>query len=590
MAQARQNGNSDRGRLRESAQEQPERKKVIKFSNVSKRFVLHHERPNSFQGMLTSLFGRRTDALTRRGAAAGPRNETFWALREANFGIYAGEAVGIIGENGSGKSTTLKLVTRILTPTSGTVTVDGRVSALLELGAGFHHDLTGRENVYLNGSLLGFSRKQMDGKLEQIIDFSELRQFIDTPVKHYSSGMYMRLGFAVAISMEPDILITDEVLAVGDEDFQRKCLAKIGDFRRAGKTIIFVSHALEAVRGLCSRAIWIDHGHVREDGPASDVVDKYLHFSNEKQRNRLAEESRHHSGPVPLPSALEGEQEQAQELVVEDRRLGPPPIGSANRWGNQEAQISGVYFIDSKGKQQSLYQTGDEMTIRIAYDAPQQVALPTFGLAIYKLGQVQVNGPNNKFAHAPIPYIHGKGYVDYKIAKLPLLEGHFDVAVSIYDNELINCLDYHDHWYTFDVQPELGGERYGLIQVDAAWQHCTEEAPQTHTKREFDFLIGEFTEPSGVAADFIGPPAASPALNGNGKHDLLQPASNGVATNGTTSHELASAEYAESSSDLLLSGEELAGAQASAEAQSQFDRSLAQDEATANRPHNGIGV
>ncbi len=197
------------------------RTKVIKFSQVSKRFTLHHERARSFQEMVVNVFGLRNPS--RRGVAMPrPAREDFWALRDVNFSIYAGEAVGIIGENGSGKSTTLKLISRILEPTSGGVSVRGKVSALLELGSGFHPDLTGSENIYLNGSLLGISRKEMARRYEKIVEFAELQEFIDTPIKHYSSGMVMRLAFAVAINVDPDILLTDEVLAVGDEAFQRK--------------------------------------------------------------------------------------------------------------------------------------------------------------------------------------------------------------------------------------------------------------------------------------------------------------------------------------------------------------------------------
>src|SRR5262245_3027562 len=210
----------------------PQRRKVVKFSRVSKRFELHTARPKSFQDMLVNLMGRAKGA--RPPAELAPPRE-FWALRDVNFSIYQGEAVGIIGENGSGKSTTLKLISRILYPTSGSVNVDGKVSALLELGAGFHPDLTGRENIFLNGSLLGMSRKEMEDLYEGIVDFAELGPFIEQPIKWYSSGMTMRLGFAVAINVNPDILITDEVLAVGDEAFQRKCLEAIAEIRRAGK-------------------------------------------------------------------------------------------------------------------------------------------------------------------------------------------------------------------------------------------------------------------------------------------------------------------------------------------------------------------
>jgi len=238
---------------------------VVRFDDVSIRFILQHQRPQSLQELFVGLVLRN-----------GHRTEEFWALRHATFEVRRGETLGIIGQNGSGKSTILKLITRILRPTSGAVRVEGKVSALIELGAGFHPDLTGRENIYLNGSILGLSRRAMDRLFEGIVEFSELERFIDTPVKHYSSGMYARLGFSVAISVDPDILIIDEVLSVGDEAFQRKCLERILDFRRQGKTIIFVSHGIETVEQLCDRVIWLDHGEMRAYGDTLPTIQKYI--------------------------------------------------------------------------------------------------------------------------------------------------------------------------------------------------------------------------------------------------------------------------------------------------------------------------
>ncbi len=238
---------------------------AVSFDDVSKRFVVHHERAYT---VLESMIGLVKPA-TRS-------TEEFWALRAVSFEIPDGETFGIIGPNGAGKSTVLKLMARILEPTSGQVAVKGRISPLLELGAGFHPELTGRENVYLNAALFGVSQAEAQERYDEIVEFSELRDFIDAPLKHYSSGMYMRLGFAVAANIIPDILLVDEVLAVGDEAFQRKCLAKIGEFQRQGRTIIFVSHSLRTVEDLCSRALWLDHGRVEAIGPTTDVVERYL--------------------------------------------------------------------------------------------------------------------------------------------------------------------------------------------------------------------------------------------------------------------------------------------------------------------------
>ncbi|MBN1134947.1 MAG: ABC transporter ATP-binding protein, partial [Anaerolineae bacterium] len=248
------------------------------FDRVSKQFTLRHERARSFQELFLSLPGLRRNRLpvTPGRVAPAKGKERFWALRNVSFEIGSSGMVGIIGPNGAGKSTVLKLATRIIEPSAGRISVNGRVSALLELGAGFHPDLTGRENVYLNGSILGFSRAEMDCIFDEIVDFAEMDRFIDVPVKHYSSGMYMRLAFAIAINVRPDILLVDEVLAVGDQAFQARCLDRISEMKRRGVTIVLVTHDLDAVRSLCDRAIWLDEGKIQAEGTVDLVVEKYL--------------------------------------------------------------------------------------------------------------------------------------------------------------------------------------------------------------------------------------------------------------------------------------------------------------------------
>lgn len=239
---------------------------TVELANVSKRYRLSQEKARSFQEVWLGLF--KGERVKKAGE--------FWALRDVSLQIKSGESVALIGPNGAGKSTALKIITRIIDPTHGMVRVRGRTSALIELGAGFHHDLTGRENIYLNSSILGFRRQEMQARFEEIVSFAELEQFIDTELKRWSVGMVMRLGFAIATSLDPDILITDEILAVGDESFQRKCLGRINAFREAGGTILFVSHDMHAVRDLCERAVWLDHGVVQMDGPTEEVVRCYL--------------------------------------------------------------------------------------------------------------------------------------------------------------------------------------------------------------------------------------------------------------------------------------------------------------------------
>lgn len=238
---------------------------AINFDGVSKRYVIHHNRPQSFQELLVSTVRRTPGSV-----------EDFWALRDVSFSIPHGETVGVLGHNGSGKSTILKMVAGLFRPTSGKVAVNGKVSALIELGAGFHPDLTGRENVFLFGSIMGIGGREMKQRFDGIVDFAELTQFIDEPVKHYSSGMYMRLGFATALSVDADILLIDEVLSVGDQHFQDKCLAAIEERQRRGMTIVMVSHELALVQRFCRRALLMDHGHLIADGPAHEIISRYL--------------------------------------------------------------------------------------------------------------------------------------------------------------------------------------------------------------------------------------------------------------------------------------------------------------------------
>lgn len=477
-ADAEEDQAPDMGIVGQAENESAVRQKVIKFSGVSKRFTLHHERARSFQDIVVSLFGLRT--LSKRGVALPrPAREEFWALRDVNFGIYTGEAVGIIGENGSGKSTTLKLMSRILEPTSGSVSVKGKISALLELGTGFHPELTGRENIFLNGSLLGIPRKEMVDRYQAIVDFAEMHEFIDTPIKHYSSGMVMRLGFAIAINVDPDILLTDEVLAVGDEAFQRKCLEYIAALRRRGVTIVFVSHALDAVRTICQRAIWLDHGRIMADGPAGEVIDQYLMFENEKHMVQLrqAQESRRQQASLDVEYkesdltesvAHSADGEYSGVVLDESMRFALDRPGT--HFSTGRAEITDVKFLDKDGQEQEAFLTGQPLTIRIYYQARERIANPVVGLALYTQAGMHLNGPNTRFAGLEIPYIEGTGYVDYSIQDLPLMAGIYDVTVALTAEEIGDVLDHQHRAYTFYVQPTPGQvERWGLLNIPAHW-------------------------------------------------------------------------------------------------------------------------
>ncbi|MEO6061826.1 MAG: ABC transporter ATP-binding protein [Thermoflexales bacterium] len=416
---------------------------AIEFEKVSKRFRMDRSRPRSFQEALVAAF-RRTPVV--------PGEHEFWALKDVSFEVPRGATVGLIGPNGSGKSTSLNLIARIFEATSGAVRVDGRVTALLELGAGFHPELSGRDNIHLNGALMGLSRREISRKVEAIIDFSEVSSFIDVPVKLYSSGMYVRLGFSAAVHLDPDILLVDEVLAVGDAAFQHKCMTRIGELRRSGVTILLVSHDLGTVQALCERAVWFDHGLVRQVGNSTDVAMAYL--------NRVAEDEAAKSGDPQSP---------ARTLDAGSRR-----------WGTGEVEITDVEFLDASGAVRRVFLTGAEMNIRIRYRAAKRVLDPIFGMAIHSQQGAHICGPNTMFSGAPIEFVEGDGTVTYRIEQLPLLEGGYVVTVASHNREDSKMYAYHDRLYPFQVYPGATRERYGLVTMGGAWAMRPDDAEPAH--------------------------------------------------------------------------------------------------------------
>lgn len=422
----------------------------VRLDHVSKQFTLQHERPRSFQELFLNMIRLKRSTS----------QEKYWALRDVSFEVKKGEMVGIIGENGAGKSTLLKLLTRIIEPSAGTITVNGRVSALLELGAGFHPDLTGRENIYLNGSVLGFSKADMDGIFDSILAFSEMERFIDVPVKHYSSGMYMRLGFSIAIHVEPEILLVDEVLAVGDQAFQYRCLDRINRMKRQGVTIILVTHSLKSVREMCDRAIWLDEGRKQADGAVQRVLEQYMAqvLAEDEQALLQTESVRRELKKPTQATKAQGR----STLAARDK--------SKWRWGSREAEITRVQILDDQGQERRAFKTGDPAVIRIHFVAHQQIKEPQFGLAIYHAGGFHINGPNTTFAGLHIEAIEGEGYIDHAIDSLPLLEGTYLVSASVGDYDGVHPYDYHHQAYTFRVRAsETIQEMHGTFLIPATW-------------------------------------------------------------------------------------------------------------------------
>ena len=445
---------------------------VIDVCDVSKRYSLRTQRTRTFQQLFLDLFRRNRE----------PRRETLWALRDISFSVDAGETLGIVGSNGSGKSTCLKLLTGILDPTRGRICVRGRVSALLELGAGFHPDLTGRENILLHGSVLGMGRREMQTRLDGIVAFAELERFIDTPVKHYSSGMYVRLAFAAAIDVEPDILLVDEVLAVGDHAFQGKCLARIHELKEKGVTIVLVSHDLQTVARVCDRTIWLDHGLLRDDGSTADVLDRYLlsvqdpgeaHPCRDEDVDRAEVLSDADEDPGFPPEEQPGRDTVAVPCEPKD----PPP--ASGRWGSGEAEIGEVLFLDGDGNRTSVVTVGEPMTVVIRYEAGVGIEDPVFGVSLSRSDGLHMSGSNTHLAGVQIPSIEGAGEVRYSMDALHFLPGTYRVTVAIHSVDEARVYAYHDAGYQFAVQLGAVRERYGTVHVPGKWRHTPEPSAPT---------------------------------------------------------------------------------------------------------------
>jgi ABC-type polysaccharide/polyol phosphate transport system ATPase subunit len=389
---------------------------AINIQDVWKKFRLYHERNQSLK------------AAVMRGRRA--RYTEFDALKGVTVEVAAGSTFGFIGENGSGKSTLLKCIARILRPDRGAIESRGKISALLELGAGFHPELSGRENVFLNGAILGVPRRVLAERFDEIVDFAGLEDFIDIPVKNYSSGMYVRLGFSVAINVDPDILLVDEVLSVGDEQFQRKCSEKFAELKEAGKTIVVVSHALGVMRSLCDNLALLEHGNLVKVGSAGEVVDQYL-----------------------------GD-------VHEDReRTDTPGV----RWGSGEAQISKLELLDSHGRPTLTVRTGDAVTFRFHYEMSRPIEKPVFGMAIHNVDGVHVTGPNTREADLIPEHLEGSGHVDLRVDRLLLVRGIYDVSAVLSDQAGLHVYDSQHRAFRFDVERGEPAEQDGVASLGGIW-------------------------------------------------------------------------------------------------------------------------
>ena len=394
-------------------------------------------------------FGTLKSALLSGRLLSGLRpDEVLEALKGVSFDVAAGRSFGVIGRNGSGKSTMLKLIAGIGKPTAGTVDVHGRVSALIELGAGFHPEISGRENVFINGMMLGLSKREIARRFDEIVAFAELEDFIDAPVKTYSSGMYMRLGFAVAINVDPDVLLVDEVLAVGDEAFTHKCFDKLAEFRRRGRTVLLVTHALDLVTRFCDEALWLDGGVVRDQGDPKRVVDAYLMDVSRAENEAMAREA----VAIDTPA-----HDQDADGARAGLQTGPPrdqPVDMfravEGRWGTREAEIVGVELLGPDGAAAHVFQSGEALNVRMRVRAHQPLTDFVFGVAIFNADGVCCYGTNTSLEGAKPESLIGDGEVVMHLTRLDLIDGTYKLDVAVHRQNGAPY-DYHRLLHTFRV-------------------------------------------------------------------------------------------------------------------------------------------
>lgn len=389
---------------------------AISVSSLSKNFRLYHERNRYIKAAL--LRGRRA------------KYEEFWALKDVSFEVAHGATLGIIGSNGSGKTTMLKCLTGIYTPEKGTIKVDGKLAALLELGAGFHPELTGAENIFLNGSILGMSKRDVQNKFASIVEFAGLEKFINAPVKNFSSGMVVRLGFSIASHVEPEILLIDEILSVGDQDFQRKSSEKIEEFRREGRTIVVVSHSLGLVQQLCKEVIWLDKGQIRQSGPAAEVIAAYTGGSYQPQTDR--DES------------------------------------SRNRWGTGDARINSIELLNHDGTIAQVIESNAGAQIRFQISAHTRIESPILRVQITRLNGDVVWATSTQRGTNTMRVLDGPATATLNIESTKLLEGTYFVSAAITDSTGTTEFDHCENWLRFNVHKTNVFDE-GIVAINSTW-------------------------------------------------------------------------------------------------------------------------
>lgn len=412
---------------------------VIKVDNVHKKFKVYYDKGQTFKEKI--LFRNRNHYEDR------------WVLKGVSFELDKGEAIGLIGENGCGKSTLLKLMTKIMYPDQGTIEIEGRVSSLIELGAGFHADMSGRENIYTNASIFGLTKKEIDERLDDIIAFSELKEFIDNPVRTYSSGMYMRLAFSVAINVDADVLLIDEILAVGDANFQAKCFNRLREIKANGTTVVIVSHSLGQIEQICDRSIWIDSGVIRMEGKPREVHPYYLEFMGSKN-------SHIENKAASIKEPIDSDNKDDEKTDVEEN------IKEKNRWGTKEAKIVEVKLYDKDKKERYVYKTGEDLSIEISYEAEKNIEYPVIGIGIFRNDGTNCYGTNTHIDRIDNVSLISKGKIICSIKNNNLISGEYKLDVAIHTRDGFDY-DYYKEAKTFRMYSDT--EDVGVVRLNHEW-------------------------------------------------------------------------------------------------------------------------
>lgn len=420
---------------------------AIEVHNITKKFKVYLDKGRTLKEL--ALFSKRR------------RYEEREVLKGISFKVRKGEAIGLIGHNGCGKSTTLKLLTKIMYPDSGIIEMRGRVSSLIELGAGFHPDMSGRQNIYTNASIFGLTRREIDERLNNIIAFSELEEFIDNPVRTYSSGMYMRLAFSVAINVDADILLIDEILAVGDANFQAKCFNKLREIKANGATIVIVSHSLGQIEQICEKSIWIHDGLIRCEGTPREVHPVYLDYMGHK-RAEAAEKEIHQHEQVSMEETEAGAPKRKQQISADEEVKGD----DKKRWGNGKARIVNIELSDQNRRIKSVFETGDNIVIRLKYKVNSYVKNAVIGIGIFRNDGTNCYGTNTYIDHLTEFDLKKDGEIELLLKNVQLLPGKylFDFAIEE-DNGI--PVDYYREAFKIELYSKIND--IGVARIEHEW-------------------------------------------------------------------------------------------------------------------------